>query len=69
MEIAGWQAVNATYYWETMDELQAFARHPSHVEAKRQYSRWYEGYHVVVSEVIRSYGDGAFAHYTVAAAG
>ncbi len=64
-----WQAVggtrgNATYYWDSLDTLQAFSTHPVHQEAKRQYARWYAGYHVVVAEVIRSYGDGAFAHAT-----
>lgn len=38
--------------------------HPAHQQAKRQYARWYEGYHIVVSKVLRSYGDGAFAHIT-----
>jgi heme-degrading monooxygenase HmoA len=55
---------NATYYWATLEALKAFSRHPKHLEAKRQYSRWYDGYHIVVSEVIQSYGDGAFTHVT-----
>lgn len=46
------------YYWRDLESLQAFARDPAHLEAKRQYARWYEGYHVVISEVVRSYGDG-----------
>lgn len=67
--VESWQAVagtrrNATYYWDSLDTLQAFAMHPSHREAKRQYSRWYKGYHIVVSEVVRSYGDAAFDHFT-----
>lgn len=64
-----WQAVdgtrrNATYYWDSLDTLKAFSTHPAHQEAKRQYARWYAGYHVVVAQVVRSYGDGAFAHVT-----
>ena len=55
---------NATYYWDNLDALKIFSSHPSHQEAKRQYARWYKGYHIVVSEVIRSYGDGAFKHLT-----
>lgn len=55
---------NATYYWTELESLKAFSRHPDHLAAKRQYARWYEGFHIVVSEVIRSYGDGAFAHIT-----
>ncbi len=55
---------NATYYWRDLDSLKAFSTHPAHQEAKRQYARWYEGYHIVISEVIRSYGDGRMAHLT-----
>lgn len=55
---------NATYYWKDEASIRAFAAHPKHLEAKRQYSRWYDGYHVVVSKVERSYGDGAFPHVT-----
>jgi heme-degrading monooxygenase HmoA len=56
--------VNAIYYWRTLAALQSFSRHPSHLEAKRQYQRWYGGYHVVISEVVSSYGDDAFEHLT-----
>jgi heme-degrading monooxygenase HmoA len=56
--------INATYYWETLDALKKFSSHPTHLEAKRQYRRWYEGYHVVVAEVLNSYGDEAFEHLT-----
>jgi heme-degrading monooxygenase HmoA len=55
---------NATYYWESMDALKAFSRHPKHLEAKRQYTRWYQGFHVVISEIQCSYGDGKFSHIT-----
>ena len=58
------KTLNATYYWETLDALKAFSRNPHHLEAKKQYARWYEGYHIVVSEVVRAYGDGAIAHLT-----
>jgi heme-degrading monooxygenase HmoA len=54
----------ANYYWADLETLKAFSTHPAHQEAKRQYTRWYKGYHIVISEVIRSYGDGAFAHIT-----
>lgn len=54
----------ANYYWIDLDTLRAFSTHPAHQKAKRQYAQWYTGYHIVVSEVIRSYGDGAFAHIT-----
>lgn len=54
----------ANYYWADLETLKAFSTHPAHQEAKRQYARWYRGYHIVVSEVIRSYGDGNFPHIT-----
>lgn len=47
-----------------MDSLKAFASIPSHIEAKQKYAQWYLGYHVVISEVIKSYGDAAFQHLT-----
>ena len=64
-----WQSVsgdivNATYYWASLDALQTFSRHPRHLEAKKQYQRWYDGYHIVISEVIRSYGDDTIEHFT-----
>jgi heme-degrading monooxygenase HmoA len=49
---------NAVYYWRSLEALQAFGTHPDHLEAKRQYARWYTGYRVVVAEVLREYGDG-----------
>ncbi|MGS0890947.1 antibiotic biosynthesis monooxygenase family protein [Burkholderia stagnalis] len=55
--------VNATYYWHDEASLRAFASDPRHLEAKRQYRKWYGGYHVIVSKVERAYGDGAFAHW------
>ena len=61
--------VNASYYWHDRAALEAFARHPRHLEAKRQYRRWYEGYHVVVSHVERAYGDGTLAIRCRTAAG
>ena len=55
---------NATYYWSDLETLRAFSSHPKHLEAKRQYERWYHGFQVVISEVIRSYGDGGVQHVT-----
>ncbi|MDT8408341.1 MAG: DUF4188 domain-containing protein [Wenzhouxiangellaceae bacterium] len=50
--------VNATYYWTDLESLKAFSDHPAHLEAKRLYANWYEGYQVVISKVERIYGDG-----------
>jgi heme-degrading monooxygenase HmoA len=55
---------NTTYYWESLEGLKALSTHPNHIEAKQKYARWYNGYHVVISEVVRSYGDSAFSHVT-----
>ena len=55
---------NATYYWASLDALKAFSQNADHQEAKRNYQLWYKGFHIVISEVIRSYGDSAFTHIT-----
>ena len=55
---------NSIYYWEDHAALKAFSTHPLHLEAKQQYQKWYGGFHVVISEVTKSYGDGAFDHLT-----
>jgi heme-degrading monooxygenase HmoA len=55
---------NAVYYWESMDDLKILQKHPKHLEAKRRYKEWYKGLHVVISEVLQSYGDDAFSHIT-----
>jgi heme-degrading monooxygenase HmoA len=55
---------NATYYWDNLESLKALSMHPKHIEAKGRYAQWYNGFHVVISEVIRSYGDAGFKHFT-----
>ena len=67
--VDSWQSPDCSrkcinYYWSDLDSLKAFSTHPAHQEAKRQYARWYEGYHIVISEVVRSYGDSSFPHIT-----
>lgn len=54
----------ASYYWADLETLKSFSIHPTHQEAKKQYSRWYNGYHIVISEIIRSYGDSSLPHIT-----
>ncbi len=56
--------INSTYYWDSEAALHEFSAHPKHLEAKKQYTKWYKGYHVVVSEVQRSYGDNTITHAT-----
>ncbi len=58
------KTLNATYYWKSLEDLKKFSQHPRHLEAKKQYSRWYDGYHIVISEVLRSYGDSNLDHFT-----
>ena len=36
---------------------------PRHLEAKRQYRKWYAGYQVVISRVERAYGDGTVSSF------
>jgi heme-degrading monooxygenase HmoA len=55
---------NATYYWTDLESLKIFSQNPQHLEAKRDYQRWYKGFHIVISQVIRSYGDGTLQHPT-----
>ena len=50
------------YYWESLDALQMLIQHPAHLEAKAGQSNWLDGYQVIISEVIRTYGDGILSH-------
>jgi heme-degrading monooxygenase HmoA len=50
------------YYWQSLDALQMLIQHPAHLEAKAAQSNWLNGYQVIISEVIRTYGDGALEH-------
>lgn len=60
----GGSRFNSIYYWQNEASLKAFSQHPKHLEAKRRYQEWYNGFHVVISEIIKTYGDGAFDHVT-----
>ncbi|MFS2067596.1 antibiotic biosynthesis monooxygenase family protein [Pseudomonas sp. CT11-2] len=54
------ELVNASYYWQDEASIREFASHPRHLEAKRQYRKWYAGYQVVIAKVERAYGDDSF---------
>ena len=54
--------VSNVYYWETMDALQELMNHPAHLQAKAAQARWLKGYHIVIAEVVGSYGDGNISH-------
>ena len=52
------------YYWESMAGLHELMHHPKHLEAKAAQSNWLDGYQIVISQVVRAYGDGAITHPT-----
>ena len=52
------QVKNSVYYFADQATIQTFARFPDHVEAKGKVARWYDGYQVIISEVVATYGDG-----------
>jgi heme-degrading monooxygenase HmoA len=54
--------ISNVYYWESLEALQALMKHPKHLQAKAEQSKWLNGYQVVVSQVLKSYGDGKLAH-------
>lgn len=56
--------LNSTYYWKDKASIKAFSSHPKHIEAKRQYSKWYNGYHIVIAQIEHSYGDNGINHIT-----
>lgn len=49
--------VSNIYYWETLEALQSLVQHPRHLEAKAAQSNWLDGYQVVISQVIKTYGN------------
>ncbi len=50
--------VSNVYYWESLQSLRALIENPTHLEAKSKQSSWLEGYQVIVSQVLKTYGDG-----------
>ena len=52
---------SSNYFWRDQSALEQFASHPKHLEAKRQYARWYKGYRVLISKVFKTYGDGGIS--------
>lgn len=49
---------DAVYTWESLDTLKDFSRSAAHLQAKSEYTRWYDGYEIVISQVVSRYGDG-----------
>ena len=54
--------ISNVYYWESLEALQQLVRHPRHLEAKAAQDNWLAGYQVIISQVIRSYGDAKLGH-------
>ena len=55
--------VSNVYYWESLEALQVLVRHPSHLEAKAGQGHWLNGYQVVISQVLHTYGDSKLAKH------
>lgn len=49
--------ISTVYYWESLEALHALIQHPTHLEAKAKQAQWLDGYQVVISQVIKVYGD------------
>lgn len=54
--------VSNVYYWESLESLQALMQHPKHLEAKAKQEKWLAGYQVIISQVLRTYGDARISH-------
>ena len=61
-ENAGTGQVSNVYYWNSLEALRTLVEHPLHREAKAAQSNWLDGYQVVISQVLRTYGDTGLDH-------
>jgi heme-degrading monooxygenase HmoA len=52
--------ISNVYYWESLDALRELMQHPKHVQAKAAQEKWLNGYQVVISQVLKTYGDTEF---------
>ncbi len=50
--------VSNVYYWSSLAALRALMDDPVHRQAKAAHANWLSGYRVVISQVMRTYGDG-----------
>ena len=48
------------YYWESLDALRELIQHPKHLQAKASQEQWLNGYQVVISQVLKTYGNTEF---------
>ncbi|MFZ6655012.1 antibiotic biosynthesis monooxygenase family protein [Undibacterium sp. TJN19] len=49
--------ISNVYYWNSLEALQTLISHPLHQQAKAAQEKWLDGYQVVISQVLRTYGD------------
>lgn len=54
--------VSNVYYWESLEALQQLVQHPRHLEAKAAQGNWLAGYQVIISQILRTYGDSTLGH-------
>ena len=54
--------ISNVYYWDSLEALQALIQHPTHLEAKARQANWLDGYRVVISQVLKTYGDARLPH-------
>jgi len=59
--------VSNVYYWESLEALQQLVTHPLHLKAKAAQGNWLAGYQVIVSQVLRTYGDSKISQFLPAA--
>jgi heme-degrading monooxygenase HmoA len=45
------------YYWNSLEALTKFSNHPDHQKAKRNYDKWYSGYEIIISKVLKLKSD------------
>ncbi|MES2297515.1 MAG: antibiotic biosynthesis monooxygenase [Pseudomonadota bacterium] len=59
--------VSNVYYWTSLEALQQLVKHPLHLKAKAAQDNWLAGYQVIISQVLRTYGDSKIAQFLPAA--
>ncbi len=49
--------ISNVYYWESLEALRILMEHPKHLQAKASQEKWLNGYKVVISQVLKTYGN------------
>lgn len=53
--------ISNVYYWDSLEALHSLINNPHHLEAKSSQARWLAGYRIVISKVLKIYGDSRLA--------